>query len=67
MKTLIVRFFRLIFAQFHAEMDILETFLVERLKYKKDCDYYRMDGTISPEVRTHMCDRFNNKANKNVK
>lgn len=48
-------------------MDILETFLVERLKYTKDRDYYRMDGTISPEVRTHMCDRFNNKNNKNVK
>lgn len=58
---------RLIFSQSHAEMDNLEKFLVETLQYKNKRDYYRMDGTISPEVRTHMCDRFNNPDNQDIK
>lgn len=58
---------RLIFSQSHAEMDNLEKFLVETLQYKNKRDYYRMDGTVSPEVRTQMCDRFNNPDERDIK
>ncbi|CAG9768579.1 unnamed protein product [Ceutorhynchus assimilis] len=49
----------LIFAQAYAEMDNLEWFLCNHLKFRKGHDYYRMDGLIKPERRADMCNSFN--------
>ncbi|XP_050296644.1 transcriptional regulator ATRX-like isoform X2 [Anthonomus grandis grandis] len=57
----------LIFAHSYAEMDNLEHFFAQNLKFKKNKDYYRMDGTIIPELRTSMCDKFNDKRNTSIK
>ncbi|XP_066138555.1 transcriptional regulator ATRX-like isoform X2 [Euwallacea fornicatus] len=57
----------LIFSQSHAEMDNLEYFLQKNLNYKNKRDYYRMDGTVSPALRSHMCSKFNDPKNKSIK
>ncbi|XP_066249916.1 transcriptional regulator ATRX-like isoform X2 [Euwallacea similis] len=57
----------LIFSQSHAEMDNLEYFLQKNLNYKNKRDYYRMDGTVSPTLRSHMCSKFNDPKNKSIK
>ncbi|XP_048518191.1 transcriptional regulator ATRX isoform X4 [Dendroctonus ponderosae] len=57
----------LIFTHSYAEMDNLELFLSESLQFVKYVDYYRMDGTIIPEARSVICNKFNDPNNSQVK
>lgn len=45
-------------------MDAIEHFLqiaatTKNKSWKKNEDYYRLDGTVSPDLRTDMCNAFN--------
>ncbi|XP_057660710.1 transcriptional regulator ATRX-like [Diorhabda carinulata] len=58
----------LVFSQKIAELDLIEHFLKtigtkECQIWKKKVDYDRIDGTVSPEYRTNICDNFNNEKN----
>ncbi|XP_045478511.1 transcriptional regulator ATRX homolog isoform X2 [Harmonia axyridis] len=62
----------LIFTSSLVELSSVEYFL--RLKGTPQCscwkakrDYFRMDGTISPSIRTEMCDMFNDENNKTLR
>ncbi|KAL1501678.1 hypothetical protein ABEB36_006965 [Hypothenemus hampei] len=57
----------LLFANSLAEMENIEFFLKRDLSFEKDRDYYRMDGTVNPEIRTRLCEQFNNPVNKEIK
>ncbi|VEN43708.1 unnamed protein product, partial [Callosobruchus maculatus] len=62
----------LIFSQSLGELDLIEHFLKncgtsKCPSWKKDVDYTRMDGTVKPESRTGICDRFNNKSNTKLR
>ncbi|XP_072388064.1 uncharacterized protein [Diabrotica undecimpunctata] len=61
----------LVFSQKIIEMDLIEHFLTKVgtkrcSSWKKKVDYYRMDGTVKPEERSFICDKFNDK-NSRVK
>nr|CAI5870295.1 unnamed protein product [Callosobruchus analis] len=62
----------LIFSQSLGELDLIEHFLKncgtsKCPSWKKDVDYTRMDGTVKPESRTGICDRFNEKSNTKLR
>ncbi|XP_060536010.1 transcriptional regulator ATRX-like isoform X3 [Cylas formicarius] len=62
----------LIFSQNLAELDCLEHFLNHRGTstqpiWTKGQDYCRMDGTVFPEDRVVMCDRFNDQKNSRLR
>ncbi|CAG9860347.1 unnamed protein product [Phyllotreta striolata] len=62
----------LVFSQNLSELDLIEHFLkklgTEKSKtWTKDIDYFRMDGTVTPEQRSYICDSFNDKHRKSVK
>ncbi|XP_050504552.1 transcriptional regulator ATRX-like isoform X3 [Diabrotica virgifera virgifera] len=59
----------LVFSQKIIEMDLIEHFLAKIgtkgcRSWRKKVDYYRMDGTVKPEERSCICDRFNEKNSK---
>ncbi|KAK9887740.1 hypothetical protein WA026_000056 [Henosepilachna vigintioctopunctata] len=62
----------LIFTSSLVELSSIEYFL--KLKGTPSCpswkprrDYFRMDGTVPPSVRTQMCDMFNDTKNKKLR
>lgn len=52
----------LVFASSLIELDLIEHFLNMK-NWRKNYDYYRMDGTVEPEQRSRFCDLFNNELN----
>ncbi|KAL3273263.1 hypothetical protein HHI36_014717 [Cryptolaemus montrouzieri] len=62
----------LIFTSSLVELSSIEYFL--KLKGTPSCpswkprrDYFRMDGTVAPSIRTKMCEIFNDKNNKTLR
>lgn len=47
-----------VFSQSLATLDLIEKFL-SKDQWKKDEDYFRLDGSIKVEKRKEICDRFN--------
>ncbi|CAH1279860.1 unnamed protein product [Diabrotica balteata] len=59
----------LVFSQKIIEMDLIEHFLTKIgtkkcSSWRKKVDYFRMDGTVKPEERSFICDKFNDKNSK---
>lgn len=52
-------------------MNAIEYYLkkrrIENRCWLKDIDYYRLDGTVPPEERNHLCNSFNNPENMKAK
>ncbi|CAH1116490.1 unnamed protein product [Phaedon cochleariae] len=62
----------LVFSQCLGELDLIEHFLKtfgtrKCASWQKKVDYYRMDGTVSPEDRSFICDKFNNPDNSRIR
>ncbi|GLV36408.1 XNP [Carabus blaptoides fortunei] len=57
----------LVFSSSITELDLIEYFLKKRTSLDKiwihGSNYFRMDGTVAPEVRMKYCNAFNNKKN----
>lgn len=59
----------LVFSSSIAELDLIEYFLKDRTltankTWIHGSDYFRMDGTVAPEVRMKYCNAFNDKSNR---
>ncbi|KAJ8933446.1 hypothetical protein NQ314_014003, partial [Rhamnusium bicolor] len=62
----------LVFSQSLGELDLIEHFLkkvgtANCPSWQKRLDYFRMDGTVLPEGRYAICDKFNDKENKRMR
>ncbi|XP_044759068.1 transcriptional regulator ATRX-like isoform X2 [Coccinella septempunctata] len=62
----------LIFSSSLVELSSVEFFLKLRgtpscSNWKSKVDYFRMDGTVPPSVRTTMCDLFNDESNRTLR
>ncbi len=62
---------RLVFSQNLLSLDIIESFLKQQSTpgntWKKDKDYFRMDGGTELNKRSDHIDKFNNKSNKRAR
>lgn len=73
MKTYLqVIFSRLIFSSRICELNTIEVFLQkygtnQTPSWKPKIDYYRLDGTVPPDTRIKLCNKFNDANNKTTK